>query len=39
MIFLFKYYVIISDTLVGCFLDMLFLLLAVRLSGLYEKKD
>ena len=39
MIFLFKYYVIISDTLVGCFLDMLFLLLALRLSELDEKKE
>ena len=37
IIFLCKYYIIISDTLVGTFLDVLFLLLAVRLSGLYEK--
>ena len=37
IIFLCKYYIIISDTLVGSFLDVLFLLLSVRLSGLYEK--
>ena len=37
IIFLCKYYIIISDTLVGFFLDVLFLLLAVILSELYEK--
>ena len=37
IIFLCKYYIIISDTLVDTFLDVLFLLLAVGLSGLYEK--
>ena len=35
--FLCKYYIVISDTLVGFFLDVLFLLLAVILSELYEK--
>ena len=37
IIFLFKYYIIISDWLVGSFLNVLFSLLAVRLSDLYEK--
>ena len=37
LIFLCKYYIVISDTLVGSFLDVLFLLLAVILSGLHEK--
>ena len=37
IIFLCKYYIIISDTLVGFFLDVLFLLLAVILSKLYEE--
>ena len=37
IIFLCKYYIIISDTLVGFFLDVLFLLLAVILSEFYEK--
>ena len=37
IIFLCKYYTFISDTLVGFFLDVLFLLLAVILSELYEK--
>ena len=37
IIFLCKYYIVISDTLVGSFLDMLFLLLAVILSELHEK--
>ena len=37
LIFLCKYYIVISDTLVGSFLDMLFLLLAVILSELHEK--
>ena len=37
IIFLCKYYIVISDTLVGFFLDVLFLLLAVRLSELSEK--
>ena len=32
-----KYYIVISDTLVGCFLDVLFLLLAVMLSELHVK--
>ena len=32
-----KYYILISDTLVGSFLDELFLLLAVILSHLHEK--
>ena len=36
-IFLCKCYIVISDTLVGFFLDVLFLLLAVILSELYEK--
>ena len=37
IIFLCKCYIVISDTLVGFFLDVLFLLLAVILSELYEK--
>ena len=37
IIFLCKYYIVISDTLVGFFLDVLFLLLAVILSEPYEK--
>ena len=37
LIFLCKYYIVISDTLVGSFLDVLFLLLAVILSELCEK--
>ena len=37
IIFLCKYSIVISDTLVGFFLDVLFLLLAVMLSELYEK--
>ena len=32
-----KYYIVISDTLVGSFLDVFFLLLAVILSELREK--
>ena len=32
-----KHYILISDTLVGSFLDVLFLLLAVILLGLHEK--
>ena len=34
---IFKYLIVISDILVGTFLDVLFLLLAVLLSGLLEK--
>ena len=37
IIFLFKYYTVISNTLVGFFLDVLLLLLVVTLSKLYEK--
>ena len=37
IIFLCKYYIVIADTLVGSFLDVLFLLLAVILSGPPEK--
>ena len=37
ILFLFKCYIVTSDTLVGFFLDVLFLLLAVILSKLYEK--
>ena len=37
MTFLSKYYIVISDTLVGSFLDVLYLLPAVILSGLHEK--
>ena len=37
LIFLCKYYIVISNTLGGSFLDMLFLLLAVILSELHEK--
>ena len=37
IIFLSKYYIVISDTLVGSFLDVLYLLLAVILSELHEK--
>ena len=36
-VFLCKYYIVISDTLVGTFLDVLFFLLAVILSELHEK--
>ena len=36
-LFLCKYYIVISDMLVGFFLDVLFLLLAVTVSELYEK--
>ena len=36
-LFLCKYYIVISDTLVRSFLDGLFLLLAVILSELHEK--
>ena len=32
-----KYFIVISDTLTGSFLDVLFLLLAVILSELHEK--
>ena len=39
LIFLCKYYTVISDTLVGSFLDMLFLLLALILSELHELQD
>ena len=35
--FLCQYYIVISDTLVGSFLDKLFLLLAVVFSELSEK--
>ena len=38
IIFLCKYYIVISDTLVGSFLDVLFLLLAVTLSASCETK-
>ena len=37
IIFLYKYYIVISDTLVGFFSDVFFLLLALILSGLLEK--
>ena len=37
IIFLCKYYIVISDKLVGSFLDVLFLLLAVILWGRHEK--
>ena len=37
IIFLCKYYLVISDTLVGSFFDVFFLLLALRFSGFYEK--
>ena len=37
IIFLYKYFIVISDKLVGTFLDVLFLLLAVILPGLLEK--
>ena len=37
IIFLCKHYIVTSDTLAGSFLDVLFLLLAVILSGLHEK--
>ena len=36
-IFLCKYYIVISDTLVGFFFDVLFLLLAVIFLEVYEK--
>ena len=32
-----KFYIVISDTLVGSFLDVFFLLLAVIVSELHEK--
>ena len=34
---MYKYYIVISDTLVGSFLDVLFLLLAIILSEFHEK--
>ena len=37
ILFLCKYYIVFSDTLVGSLLDVLFLLLAVILSGFHEK--
>ena len=37
MIFLCKRYILISETLVGSFLDVLFLLLAAILSGFYDQ--
>ena len=37
IIFLCKYYTVISDAMVGLFLNVLFLLLAVILLELYEK--
>ena len=37
IIILCKCYIFVSDTLVGSFLDVLLLLLAVMLSGLHEK--
>ena len=37
LIFLCKYCIVISDTLVGSFLDVHFLLFAVTLSKLHEK--
>ena len=37
LIYFCKYYIVISDTLVGFFLYVLFLMLAVILSELYEK--
>ena len=37
IIFLCKYFIVISDILVGTFLDVLFLMLAVILPGLLEK--
>ena len=37
IIFLSNYYMVISNRLVGSFLDVLFLLLAIILSELYEK--
>ena len=37
MIFLSKYFLVLSDTQVGSFLDLLFLLLAVILPELHEK--
>ena len=38
LIFFCKYYIVLSDTLVGFFLDVLFLLLAVILLELHEKQ-
>ena len=38
IIFLCKHYIVTSDTLVGSFLDVLFSLLAVILSGLQEPR-
>ena len=37
IIFLCKYYVVLSDLLAESFLDVFFLLLTVKLSELYEK--
>ena len=37
IILLWEYYIVISNTLVGCLLDVLFLLLAIILSELHEK--
>ena len=37
ILFLCKYYIVFSDALVGSLLDVLFLLLAVILSGFHEK--
>ena len=37
LIFLCKYYIVVSDSLVGSFLDVLFLSLAVILSELHGK--
>ena len=37
IIFLCNYYIVISDTLVGSFLDVLFLLFVVILTGRHEK--
>ena len=37
IIILCKYYIVVSDTLVCSFLDVLFLLLAIVLSGLHDK--
>ena len=37
VIFLWKYYIIISDTMVGSYLNVLFFLLAIVLSKLHEK--
>ena len=37
IVFLCKYYIVISNTLTGSFLDVFFMLLAVILSELHEK--